>query len=299
MIHDALRAFAPAKVNLSLRITGRRADGYHELQSLVVFADVGDWLYMDPTEDGNISLSISGPQAKMLAGDVQNNLVTRAVRLIQQEAGMKSGVSIHLDKRLPVGAGIGGGSSDAAAAMKLACRMWGVSITPERLYQLALTLGADVPVCLSHTPQWMEGIGEHVAPLPALSPHWLVLVNPLKPLETAAVFQLFRGPYSQPTTGFSIHQALHRPSMLRAIFGNDLTDAAARKMPEIGVMLRVISAQPACLYAGMSGSGSTCFGLFNTEGAANGAARQLSRLWPDYWVVSAPVMSGQEAQFAA
>lgn len=284
-----LSAAAPAKVNLSLRITGRRADGYHLLQSLVVFAEVADRLTATPAP--TLALTIGGPFARGLSAE--DNLVIRAWRAVCREAGVPEGARLHLEKRLPVGAGIGGGSSDAAAAIRLACTLHGIALSPERQRAVALLLGADVPVCLTPVPQWMEGVGETLRPLPPLPPLWLVLVNPGVALATVDVFRRYRPPFSTPLPWERVAAAAAAGwQALLPLLGNDLLAAATSLLPEIPGVIEAIGAEAGCIHAGMSGSGSTCFGLFGNGKEAAGAARRLAQRWPDYWVVSASAAAG-------
>ena len=198
--------FAPAKVNLTLHLAGRRADGYHLLNSLVVFAGVGDTVSVEPADE--LSLSIGGPFATGLS--TADNLVLRAAHRLAERRGIGSGAAIHLDKHLPVASGIGGGSSDAAAALRVLSGLWGVDVP----HDLPVTLGADVPVCLAApAPQIMRGIGDELHPVPALPDCWLVLVNPGVPVETRAVFAGVADPDPPPgpdlpDTGFAEFTAL-------------------------------------------------------------------------------------------
>ncbi|MHA1600088.1 MAG: 4-(cytidine 5'-diphospho)-2-C-methyl-D-erythritol kinase, partial [Alphaproteobacteria bacterium] len=192
-----------AKVNLTLHITGCRADGYHELESLVVFAGVGDTLEFAPADD--LTLTITGPFAPAIAtaggasagSMVDDNLVLRAARALRERLEIAEGVRIRLDKHLPVAAGIGGGSADAAAALLGLVAFWGAG-DRAMLSEIGPGLGADVPVCLAGGPSYVSGVGERIAPVPDLPPAWLVLVNPGRPLGTGAVFAARTGDFSPP-----------------------------------------------------------------------------------------------------
>lgn len=261
---------APAKINLALHVTGRRDDGYHLLDSLVVFAGDGDRVTV--TRAPAPSLRVSGPFAAEVPSG-PGNLCLRAAAL----AG--ASVAIHLDKRLPVASGIGGGSADAAAVLRALARQ-GVPLpdAPERL-------GADVPVCLAGRPARMQGVGERLAPLPPLPPLFMVLVNPGISLATPAVFaRLSR----RENPGLpALPPVLDGPGFLKWLRGcrNDLQDAAVALVPEIAAVLAALEAQGAAL-ARMSGSGATCFGLFSSRTAAEAAARALARGRPGWWVMA-------------
>ena len=291
----AIRVFAPAKINLYLHVVGRRPDGYHRLDSLIAFADIGD--RVTATAADRLSLSVDGPEANGLAGLGDDNLVLRAARLlataIEQAvpAARPSGAAVHLDKRLPVASGIGGGSSDAAAALRALDRLWRSPVDPEALAALALRLGADVPACLAAGPVWVGGIGERIAPAAGLPPAGIVLVNPRRTLPTAAVFQARRGGYSaagrfapMPGTAAGLAAAL-------ATRRNDLSEAAVSLVPEIAAMLDLLAYLPGALLARMSGSGATCFALFADRRAAAAAWRQLAAAEPGWWSAAGALLT--------
>ena len=192
----AVAAFAPAKVNLYLHLVGRRPDGYHLVDSLVAFADVGDRI--TARSSASLTLKIDGPEATSLAGLGENNLMLRAARLLADHAGIAARAALHLEKNLPVAAGIGGGSSDAAAALRALCALWQVSVGDEDLRRLGVSLGADVPACLHAGVAWVGSIGERVEPALPLPPVGIVLANPRIALPTAAVFAARRGSFGDP-----------------------------------------------------------------------------------------------------
>jgi 4-diphosphocytidyl-2-C-methyl-D-erythritol kinase len=271
----AIEEPAPAKVNLTLHVTGQRADGYHLLDSLVVFTALGDRVQV--ADAPAQSLVVTGPMAAGVPADA-SNLVLRAARLLGGDAG----AMITLTKTLPMAAGLGGGSSDAAAALRALARLWA---RPLPAPELAARLGADVPVCLAPRPRRMRGIGEvldEVPPLPAL---WLVLANPGVALSTQAVFAALTEKTHPPmpatlprcATAAALATFLHRQR-------NDLEAPATRLTPVIGQVLAALAAQPGCLLARMSGSGATCFGLFANAGHAAAAARTVSAAEPGWWV---------------
>ncbi len=286
---------APAKVNLALHVTARRPDGYHELDSLVAFADVGDRLVLEPA--AAFALEISGPFAGALA-DVppDDNLVLKAARYLAEAwPGHFSPVRIRLEKRLPVAAGIGGGSADAAAVITGMLRLFGrpeESDVDERLRTLALELGADVPVCLQGRPCRMQGIGERIVPLSGFPPLPAVLVNPGVPVSTPAVFArlgLAPGqpagsglPQPLPSTDAGTMQWLEWLSTCR----NDLEEPAVAEAPVIGACLRTLTALPAVRLVRMSGSGATCVALFDQMDASEEAAQALAEKHPDWWVTA-------------
>lgn len=278
---------ARAKVNLTLRIIGRRADGYHELESLVAFAGVGDTLTLEPGEA--LSLAISGPRGAGLSAE--DNLVLRAARALSDACpGLRLG-RFHLVKRLPVASGIGGGSADAAAALRLLARLNGLSLSEPEVMSVAAKTGADVPVCLDSRARVMAGIGERLGPLLRLPPLFAVLVNPGVPIETAAVFRelgLAKGAsLSPPGEGAKLHDAGGSAKSLipqLSCSGNDLEAPALRVAPVLPSVLERLAALPGCRLARMSGSGATCFALFDDCRQSAAAARLLSAERPDWWV---------------
>ena len=191
----ALTAFAPAKVNLYLHLIGRRPDGYHLLDSLIAFADIGDRITAEPAT--TLSLEITGPEATGLANLGQDNLVLRAARLLADHTGTDRGAALFLEKNLPVAAGIGGGSSDAAAVLRLLAALWQLSIDEEALAGLGARLGADLPACVYGRAAWLGGVGERIEPAPELPETGILLANPRKELPTAAVFAARHGPFGE------------------------------------------------------------------------------------------------------
>jgi 4-diphosphocytidyl-2-C-methyl-D-erythritol kinase len=269
---------APAKVNLYLHVTGRRDDGYHLLDSLVVFAGIGDTLGATPAD--RLSLQVTGPFAAGLAGEA-DNLVLRAARALAAAAGVTAGGRLVLDKHLPVASGVGGGSADAAAALRLLCRLWDVSPGAAELARLAAGLGADVPACLDGLAVRMGGIGERLWRAPALPACGLVLVNPGVAVATANVFRARRGAWSDPASlpaGWDDAAAMATDL---AELRNDLEPAALALRPVIREVLAALAATPACLLARMSGSGATCFGVYADADAARHALGPIRRR--DWW----------------
>jgi 4-diphosphocytidyl-2-C-methyl-D-erythritol kinase len=278
---------APAKVNLTLRVIGRRADGYHELESLVAFARVGDRLAFAP--GGPLALEVGGAFAAAV-GDLADNLVLKAARELARLApGLTLGRFV-LTKDLPVAAGLGGGSADAAAALRLLARTNGLAADDARLAAAARASGADVPVCLDPCARVMRGIGEILSAPLDLPPLPVVLVNPGVPLATKEVFAAFARAAPRPKPGESFDvTALPVASLdtaLAALAGgaNDLEGAAMALCPAVADTLKALAATPGCRLARMSGSGATCFALYDSEDAAAAAAQVLARAHGDWWV---------------
>jgi 4-diphosphocytidyl-2-C-methyl-D-erythritol kinase len=271
---------APAKVNLTLHVLGRRADGYHELESLVAFAGVGDVVTLTP--GAALALKVSGPTAAA-AGDVADNLVLKAARAVAALVpGLKLG-RFALSKRLPVAAGLGGGSADAAAALRLLARANTISPDDPRLLQAARATGADVPVCLDPRVRLMRGIGDILSEpldLPRLS---AVLVNPGVAVATKDVFAALTLPPAAPAAQPAVPAGA---ALLDEIAKgrNDLEEPAIELEPAIAEALAVLRKLPGCRLARMSGSGATCFALFDATAAANAAARSLRVSYPAWWV---------------
>lgn len=291
--------FAPAKVNLTLNVMGRRPDGYHVLESLVVFPDIGDQLTFE--NDSDVSLDVTGPGADGLAGE--DNLVLRAAKALRETFQVTRGAHIVLEKRLPVASGIGGGSADAAAALRGLCALWSLVPDVAVLQAIALKLGADVPVCLLGKSAMMTGIGDSVEPVEGLPGFHMVLVNCRKPVSTAAVFEALNvsGNVSGEVSG-SVSKMRSEPlpgvksgcsfsELIEdlAATHNDLQTAALLLEPEIGTCLEDLSICDGAALARMSGSGATCFALFEGQLEAEAASAQISARHPDWWVRAAAV----------
>jgi len=279
---------ARAKVNLFLHVTGKRADGYHLLDSLAVFPSVGDILSAEPAEA--LSLELSGRFGATLSAE-PDNLVLRAARALAARCGVTAGARLLLEKNLPIASGIGGGSADAAAAMRLLCRMWSVDPGPNALAEIAASLGADVPVCLRSQPARMQGIGELLSDAPSLPDCGMVLVNPGVAVATPAIFRARSGAFS-PTVilppGWSSAAALAADL---AALSNDLEPPALSLCPVVGDVLAALRADPACLLARMSGSGATCFALYADPLTAKAVAFRLNdRAW---WVWGGAMSASQ------
>jgi len=267
---------APAKVNLYLHVTGRRADGYHLLDSLAVFGPAADTLEARPAE--KLTLALDGPFGAALSAE-PDNLVLRAARALAARGGTTQGAALRLTKRLPVASGIGGGSADAAAALRLLNRLWGIGLDEAALAALAAPLGADVPVCVASRPAIMQGVGELIRPAPELPPCGLLLVNPRLPLATPAVFRARQGGFSLPAELPASWPDVASMATDLGRLANDLEAPALSLCPMIAEVLAALRARPGCLLARMSGSGATCFGLFTTPDEAEAAGRTLPRAW--------------------
>ncbi|WP_435640246.1 4-(cytidine 5'-diphospho)-2-C-methyl-D-erythritol kinase [Micavibrio aeruginosavorus] len=294
-----LSFFAPAKINLYLHITGRRDDGYHLLDSLVGFADIGDSITITPSDQ--FSLTIDGPfadaftTADMDASPQSGNLIARAAWALARATRRDNpGASIHLSKNLPLASGIGGASSDAAATIRGLCQLWGIAPDADFIAPLALSLGADVPVCLRGSATFMRGIGDVVTPAPAIpSGMGIVLVNPLVACPTPSVFRTYTtnqspftaAPHGDPQWGNSDDFI----ATLRAA-RNDLTSAATATVPAIQTILDQLSATDGCALARLSGSGATCFGLFPSTSAAERAAATLKTRHTGWWAESGNIV---------
>lgn len=272
--------FAPAKVNLYLHVTGRRADGYHLLDSLAVFPALGDRLAARPA--AGLSLALAGPFANALAAE-PDNLVLRAARALAAARESAPDVALTLEKTLPPASGIGGGSSDAAATLRLLARLWDVVVPAD----LAPALGADVPVCFAAPePRFMTGIGERLVLAPPLPGFWMVLANPGIAVPTAAAFAALSrcdNPPAIPPPTLAGFDGLI--DWLRAQ-RNDLEAPARSLCPAVDEVLEALRGAP---LARMSGSGATCFALHASEAQAQAQAARLRRARPGWWIATAPV----------
>jgi 4-diphosphocytidyl-2-C-methyl-D-erythritol kinase len=271
-----------AKINLTLRVLGRRADGYHELESLVAFADVADALTLEPGSAD--ALEMSGPFAGK-SGPTGDNLVLKSLTELRRRIHDLKGGRFCLEKNLPVAAGIGGGSADAAAALRLLARANGIALDDPRLMAAAQTVGADVPVCMESRPRIMRGVGEMLSEPLNLPPIPAVLVNPGVALVTREVFGKFQGIQagpglaSVPTKAGALIATLKQQD-------NDLTVAATACAPVVGEVLAALRGAPGSALARMSGSGATCFALFVSREQAGAAAQWLGGERKNWWVQS-------------
>ncbi|MGV8832341.1 MAG: 4-(cytidine 5'-diphospho)-2-C-methyl-D-erythritol kinase [Devosia sp.] len=281
---------APAKINLALHVTRRREDGFHDLESLVVFAALADEIEAVPAKTD--SLSIVGPFSRGL-GAGETNLLSRAIAAFRQRwpDAVKTGLALRLTKNLPVAAGIGGGSADAAAALRLMVSQSRHAIPVPELSDLAARLGADVPACLVSMPLLARGVGELLEPLPDFPQLHIVLVNPMVPLATADVFRRLRAHDNYPLPALPV--PLTRPVQLGiwlAETRNDLQPPAVKLVPVIGEIVDHLAQAHGCMLARMSGSGATVFGLFGSSGQAHQAAQMMREQNPEHWVAAAPLL---------
>jgi 4-diphosphocytidyl-2-C-methyl-D-erythritol kinase len=276
---------ARAKLNLYLRVVGRRADGYHLLDSLIAFCDLADTIRVEPA--GGLTLTIDGPLAGAFAGEPsESNLVLRAARALAGRAGIAPKAAIRLTKRIPVAAGLGGGSADAAATLLALVDLWRVAMPEEELFDLAASLGADVPMCLAGRAAQVSGVGERVGPAVALPAAAILLVNPGAPAPTPAVFAAHAragvahsaaAPFEAAPADIA---ALGRSLAAR---GNDLTDAARAVVPAIADVLEELSGTTGHRVAQMSGSGATCFALYDDIATAEAASAIIQRDHARWW----------------
>jgi len=314
---------APAKLNLYLHITGRRNDGYHLLDSLVAFTDIGDRVTATPAQ--GISLSVTGPYADQVPLGSEN-LVFQAAQSLAEQANVPANAHLVLEKNLPVASGIGGGSADAAATLRALARLWQLKLPGQSLIhaaaflsddkntrkalstlftvwrddldadmmtKIAVKLGADVPVCLESRTVYMSGIGEHLSIAPALPKVWLVLVNPNIALSTPKVFKARRGDFSDPAPVMPpFANACELAGFLKSC-RNDLMAPAISIEPAIQNVLGALSQSPDCLFSRMSGSGATCFGLFATPQSAQKACQSLTQNHREWWVQDAQMCAHQ------
>jgi len=296
VVEASLVDAAFAKVNLTLRVLGRRADGYHELESLVAFADVGDVVRLQT--GAPLSLEIDGPYAAACGTPADNLVLKAAAALAARIAGLRLGRFV-LTKELPVAAGLGGGSADAAAALRLLVHanrqaFSRVDFADQDIRAVALGVGADVPVCLESRARIMRGVGEELSPpldLPVLP---ALLVNPRLPLSTREVFARLGGKFG--TAPALAHVPRDFAAMIEWLggHGNDLTDPAIACVPLIGEVLDALRALPGCRLARMSGSGPTCFALFASSEEVMAAARPLQAMHRDWWIC--PTVLGPPAR---
>ena len=267
-------ALSPAKINLYLHVCGRRADGYHLLDSLLAPLAFGDAIEVFPNQD--LTLEVTG--SALSQEPAEQNLAMKAARALQAELGIMEGARIVLQKRIPQAAGLGGGSADAAAALNLLSALWKKNLSKDRLLKIALSLGADVPFFFSTASQYAEGIGEKITPvrLPELQ---VLLVNPGIPVPTAQVFAKGFASYSSPAKKYRQFEDTEALASYLRNLSNDLTPNAISIAPAIADILMQMEKQPGCLLARMSGSGGTCFGLFRDAESCKRAAEKFMPYW--------------------
>ncbi|MCC5975287.1 MAG: 4-(cytidine 5'-diphospho)-2-C-methyl-D-erythritol kinase [Rubellimicrobium sp.] len=287
------RGLAPAKVNLALHVTGQRADGYHLLDSLVVFAGLGDLVTAQPARD--VTLKVMGPFAPGVPVD-EDNSVLRAARALRAARNVVAGAAITLTKRLPHAAGLGSGSADAAAALRVLCDLWRTPL-PAPDDPMVLALGADVPACLAGPgPLRMRGIGEELSPAPPVPGCAMVLVNPRVEVPTPAVFRGLAHKTNPPLAPDPAWRSRAEFLDWLALQRNDLRPPAAALTPEVARALALLDRTPGIVHAVMSGSGATCVGLTTDMGTAQRAARTIQVSEMGWWVAPAPILGPAQGQ---
>lgn len=289
-----IEEIAPAKVNLFLHVGPVRRDGLHALESLFVFAEDGDIVRAAPAPD--LQLAVTGPEAGALSPfPIESNLVWRAACALRQAAGVRAGAALTLDKRLPVAAGVGGGSADAAAALRALRRLWRLDIGDDALRNIAFRLGADVPACLDKRPVFVSGAGEIMRAGPSLPPLWLLLVNPRAAMPTGPVFRAFdrrhpAPPAPAPALAVSIRGYDSLANYLSKT-KNDLEPFAVQRESSIATVIETIKNAPGSIAARMSGSGATAFGLFSSRAACERAGRRAAA--SGWWVMASMIAQGR------
>jgi 4-diphosphocytidyl-2-C-methyl-D-erythritol kinase len=281
---DAIEECASAKLNLYLHVGARRPDGYHDIDSLVVFAEFGDRVRVKPAE--SLELVRIGPRASDLPAVQEDDLCVRAARALGRLLGCEPAFRIALEKNIPVAAGVGGGSADAAAVLRALCRIWDADPFSSDVMGLAAALGADIPVCLMDRPARIAGTGEHVVPLPDVAPLPILLVNPGVPLATAEVFSAYRYDPGRPAAPDVLRTASADELLeMLADRRNDLDAPARECCPSVADVIAALEALPGCRLARMSGSGPTCFAAFEGVAACARAEAELRVQHPDWWVM--------------
>ncbi|MGB4057286.1 MAG: 4-(cytidine 5'-diphospho)-2-C-methyl-D-erythritol kinase [Alphaproteobacteria bacterium] len=286
----SLNVFAPAKVNLYLHVTGRLDNGYHTLDSLVAFTDIGDQIEITPAPE--FQFSIDGPYAKGFSpkeidhSPDSSNLVVQAAWALARMAQKIPSVHIRLTKNLPLASGLGGGSSDAAAVIWGLLEWWKLPRDTQGLQSLMTRLGADVPACFSCRPSRLRGIGDILDPTPPMGEVPIILINPGKPCMTADVFSRFTGGFREPVALPKNLETLNDLLGFLDKQNNDLLKPALDTVPEIKNVLQSLSASKSCLLSRMTGSGASCFGLFKTQEEAKETAKKIQNDKPGWWIKS-------------
>lgn len=273
MAGKSVTIYAPAKINLFLHVTGKRENGYHELESLIAFSDICDKIEI--TAADQFSLSISNPFSEI---DINHNLVKFATEALSKATDIPLNCQIHLDKKIPIGAGLGGGSADAAATIKGLLRFWQKDIKVDQLNSILLSLGADVPACYHDTAIWVGGIGEKIEKVTHFNPLFAVLVYPNIHCSTPEIFKKLNQNFTPLRTVKGSDLDFIKEQK------NDLQSTAIKQHPVIQDTLDTIQGQKGCVLSRMSGSGSCSFGLFNHEKDSREAAQKIQNAYPDWWV---------------
>jgi 4-diphosphocytidyl-2-C-methyl-D-erythritol kinase len=282
----------PAKINLYLNILGKRSDGYHLLDTLIAFTDICDEINI--TASDIFSFEVSGEFASLVEND-EHNIVIRAYRLMQQACGVNNNIAIKLIKNIPVGAGLGGGSSDAAATLMYLNEMWKAGLSKEKLSEIGLKLGADVPIFINQHAAFVSGIGEKIENTQNLPELYAILVYPNKPISTKDVFTSLAMPAGNTTNSIKAPYAANELTMHEWLIflkskDNDLDNAAINILPEIKDIIIALSHLDGCEFARMSGSGSTCFAIFSDKNKAEKALIEINTKNAYFWIKLAKIM---------
>jgi len=281
-------AHARSKINLALHVVGRTSNGYHQLSSLVAFCDIADELSVKFNESlGKDRYHIEGPFGQLLSQEpMESNLIVKAVCLLRQKTKETFSVDVTLSKNLPLASGIGGGSTDAAAMLNLLNRGLKKPCLPEELAELALTLGADVPMCLDAQPKWISGIGEVIAFCASFPEFPILLVNPLMPLSTPQVFKCYKesnAPFDVPLEPVNLRHPEEWVDWLKSA-RNALYSSAIQMCPIVAHVIHTLENTSGNLLARLSGSGATCFGIYDSVKSAADAADKVTAKYPDFWI---------------
>ncbi|MBE7635553.1 4-(cytidine 5'-diphospho)-2-C-methyl-D-erythritol kinase [Sneathiella sp. P13V-1] len=280
---------ARPKVNLSLKVVGRRSDGYHLLDSLVVFPEGGDVLSFEKADD--LTLEVTGEGLSEI-GPAEENLVYRVAEFLKTQYTITTGAHIRLEKNLPVASGIGGGSADAAATLRGVNRLWGLNLSVSQLEGIGIKFGADIPVCIDSKTRYMRGIGEELSDPVSLPDFHMLLVNPRKSVSTPEIFKALAYPIGQEEARpkeVGAAESLDDLVMSLEALTNDLQAPAVSLIPEIADVLDFLDQSETCLFHRMSGSGATCFGQFDTKNAGQKVLEEVTKAHPDWWAELMPV----------
>lgn len=293
MMKPLFSQIAPAKINLHLHILSKRhSDGYHILDSLFVFADIGDELFFAPAKD--LTLNITGDFAANLLVD-ENNSIIKAAHMLAKELNLPPSGEITLVKNLPIAAGIGGGTADAAAALIGLQKLWGKTLPEDKLYEIAAKLGSDVSPSLYGRPVLIGGTGDIFHPAPKLPNLGIILVNPMVPVSSGEIFRSRKAVFSDAFTFLPEYKDVASLAADLQKCRNDLTEAAITLQPIIAEAIEAISTKTSnCLLSRMSGSGSTCFGLYDSPEIAGKAAAELKKSYPDWWIKATGLKSDNQ-----
>jgi len=280
---NIISSIAPAKINLFLHVTGKRPDNYHLINSIFAFSEFGDKIKI--CESQKDELLITGEFSNQIE-DSLDNLVFKTADIIREQYNIEKPIKIHLEKNIPVGAGMGGGSSDAASTAKLLRKLWNLDIADSELASLLLPIGADIPPCVHGKLSFISGIGEEIHSLALDNKLSILLVNPMIHITTADIFKMGIENYSTNIEISDIPKTEKELILWLQNKNNDLENNAIDLFPEVGNLINEISNLDNCMLARMSGSGSTCFGIFNNIDDAKNAANVIKDIYPDYWVVT-------------